>query len=317
MSMLDDGDARCLADPPESVDAARKEATARPGAALSERLFRLRAQAGSPAPPLRSAPPAPSRGRASTRYDDRERLRSLLARRPGAAVALPSRVAGNTDRQLPGSLIAPGLRYVEHWIPCPTPAPFQPTWCEADAVPADRLLCFDTETTGLAGGSGTRAFMIGASDWRDGGLRRRQLYIESTSAERAMLLEFARWLARDQVLVSYNGRCYDAPLLTTRYRLARLPNPIAERLHLDLLTPVRRRFRGIWENCRLLTAERELLGVVRHDDLPGAQAPAAWLEYLRGGSAERLRRVLQHNAQDVESLAGLVLALPQVAARAA
>ena len=76
-----------------------------------------------------------------------------------------------------------------------------------------------------------------------------------------------------------------------------------------LLHPVRRFYRGVWENCRLATVERELLGVMREDDLPGSEAPAAWLHYLRGGSAEKLRRVAHHNAQDLSSLAGLLLHL--------
>jgi uncharacterized protein YprB with RNaseH-like and TPR domain len=109
------------------------------------------------------------------------------------------------------------------------------------------------------------------------------------------------------VLVSYNGKCYDAPLLATRYRLARMSNPLTGLRHLDLLHPVRRRWKGVWENCRLATVERQLLGVLREDDLPGSEAPAAWLTYLRGGSAANLRRVAHHNAQDLRSLAGLLL----------
>src|SRR3546814_7855550 len=126
-----------------------------------------------------------------------------------------------------------------------------------------------------------------------------------------MLREFARWLSPSTVLSSYNGRCYDAPLLKTRYRLARLPCPIAPLDHVDLLFPTRRRYRGVWENCRLATIERELLGIVREDDLPGSQAPAAWLSFLRGGSSALLRRVCAHNHQDVVTLARLMLRLVQ------
>ena len=108
------------------------------------------------------------------------------------------------------------------------------------------------------------------------------------------------------MLSSYNGRCYDAPLLATRYRLARRPDPLRDRDHVDLLFPSRRRWRGRWENCRLATIEREALGVVREDALPGAQAPAAWLHYLRGGGASALRRVAQHNHQDLVTLALLM-----------
>ena len=83
--------------------------------------------------------------------------------------------------------------------------------------------------------------------------------------------------------------------------------------HLDLLHPVRRRYRNVWPNCRLATADRELLGVLREDDLPGSEAPGAWLAYLRGGGAGKLRRVGLHNAQDVRSLCGLLEAMQDVA----
>jgi len=128
-------------------------------------------------------------------------------------------------------------------------------------------------------------------------------------AETEMLRTFAEWLQPDTVLVSYNGKCYDSPLLKTRYRLARLSDPLSGLGHLDLLHPVRRHWKGVWENCRLATAERELLGVVREDDLPGSEAPAARLNYLRGGSARNVRRVLAHNSQDLKSLAGVLLHL--------
>lgn len=151
--------------------------------------------------------------------------------------------------------------------------------------------------------------MIGAADWHQGKLRERQMLITTLGAEAAMLDQFAAWLRPDTVLVSYNGKSYDAPLLKTRYRLHQRACPITGLAHIDLLHPVRRRWRGVWENCRLATVERQLLQVVREDDLPGAEAPAAWLGYLRGGSAAPLRRVAQHNSQDLRSLGGILLRL--------
>ncbi len=153
--------------------------------------------------------------------------------------------------------------------------------------------------------------MIGAADWhrdaaRGDGLRIRQLLMTTMAAETAMLAEFARWLQPTTVFSSYNGRCYDAPLLKTRYRLARQRCPITPLDHVDLLFPTRRRYRGTWENCRLATIERQLLQIVREDDLPGSEAPAAWLNYLRGGSAVNLRRVAEHNHQDVVTLSLLM-----------
>jgi uncharacterized protein YprB with RNaseH-like and TPR domain len=233
-------------------------------------------------------------------------VRRLLATRNRAVTG--QRAASSQDRIVHGIEIAPGLRLSETVCESsPPPQRLDIRFARVDAdVERHRLLHFDTETTGLAGGTGTRAFMIGVADWAGSRLRLRQLTITSLAAEQAMLRHFAGWIDADTVLVSYNGKCYDAPLLATRYRLARMTNPLLGLTHVDLLHPVRRHWKGVWENCRLATAERQLLGVVREDDLPGSEAPAAWLGYLRGGSATNLRRVAEHNAQDLKSLAGVL-----------
>lgn len=254
--------------------------------ALAERLRALAAQAGTAAPARTppTAADAPTRGR----------LRALLAgreRRSRASLAPPA-----------GQAIAPGVYGCEQRSLWPAPPTVHLPWGEEGEVARERLVWFDTETTGLAGGVGTRAFMIGAARWRDGVLELRQLYLTALAGEPAMLAAFAAWLPPTAVLVSYNGRSYDAPLLKGRFRLNRLPCPLEGRGHCDLLYPTRRRYRGHWENCRLATIERQALGVVREDDLPGAEAPAAWLSYLRGVSARPLGRVLEHNAQDLRSL---------------
>lgn len=102
------------------------------------------------------------------------------------------------------------------------------------------------------------------------------------------------------------GKSCDAPLLRTRYRLARMGDPTAGPEHIDLLYPVRWRYRGVYGTCRLATIERQVLHIVREDDLPGSEASPAWLSYLRGGSATNLRHVAAHNHQDVVSLARLM-----------
>jgi uncharacterized protein YprB with RNaseH-like and TPR domain len=293
--------------------------------ALAARLRKLRAEAGlvptklptaclppgaitslMPAPlPQHPRPVAGATAPTPARRISPE-LRLLLQRR--ARLKHEPATLSSSDREVPGIEIAPGLRYTEKfadWLTPPTIV--DATFARMEPIHHGRLLHFDTETTGLAGGTGTRAFMIGAADWMDGRFRIRQLTLTTMAAEVAMLRSFAEWLNEDSVLVSYNGKCYDAPLLATRYRLARLPNPLAGLGHLDLLHPVRRHWKHQWPNCRLATAERQLLGVVREDDLPGSEAPAAWLAYLRGGSARNLRRVAAHNAQDLKSLAGVLL----------
>ena len=269
--------------------------------ALAAKLRQLRTQSGQSAP---ITPPKPALSA--------DVLRLLHGRLRIQGKAQP---ASSSDRLVPGTEIAPGLFLTEAFMDWGRPEPaIDTTFARWDEPVAHRrLLHFDTETTGLAGGAGTRAWMIGAADWLDDGrFRLRQLTITTMGAETAMLRTFATWLQSDTVLVSYNGKCYDSPLLKVRYRLARLPDPLSGLGHLDLLHPVRRHWKGMWENCRLVTAERELLGVVREDDLPGSEAPAAWLTYLRGGSAVNLRRVLAHNSQDLKSLAGVLLHLSRL-----
>jgi uncharacterized protein YprB with RNaseH-like and TPR domain len=248
-------------------------------------------------------------------------LRKLLGLRE--KVVAPLRPPKSADRDLPGEEISPGLRLMETRLPMSAPdEALSLAFAKRhdESVDPRKLLFFDTETTGLAGGTGTRAFMIGAADWyidsRHGdGLRVRQLLMTTMAAEPAMLDTFTGWLQeKETVLSSYNGRCYDSPLLKTRYRLARKDDPITPLDHVDLLFPTRRRYRGTWENCRLATIERELLRIVREDDLPGSEAPAAWLNYLRGGSARNLRRVAAHNHQDVVTLALLMTRLVEVEA---
>jgi uncharacterized protein YprB with RNaseH-like and TPR domain len=261
--------------------------------ALADKLRGLRRQAGVSPAPLRRADPFGS---------GLSQLLGVRQRKSG----LPSKQTESRD--LPGTLIAPGLHLIDKsgaWPPSPTT--FDASFARIpEHIAPERLLLFDTETTGLAGGTGTRAFMIGVADWYQGQFRERQLLITTLAAEAAMLDCFASWLRPDTVLVSYNGKSYDSPLLKTRFRLHQRPCPLTGLLHLDLLHPVRRRWRGVWENCRLATVERQLLGVVREDDLPGSEAPAAWLGFLRGGSAAPLHRVAQHNCQDLRSLGGVL-----------
>ncbi len=279
---------------------------------LHARLRQLRTQAGHPqlTSPLATARAgcgvATAKDHTLANTSLSPEVRRLLQRH--AHLKRGPAYLASTDRDVPGIELSPGLRYTEtcvDWLK--PPVIIDAGFARVKPVHHQRLLHFDTETTGLAGGTGTRAFMIGAADWVDGRFRIRQLTITSMAAEAAMLRTFAAWVGDDSVLVSYNGKCYDAPLLATRYRLARLANPLLGLAHIDLLHPVRRHWKGQWENCRLATAERQLLGVVREDDLPGSEAPAAWLTYLRGGAAKNLRRVAAHNAQDLKSLAGVLL----------
>jgi hypothetical protein len=205
-----------------------------------DRLHQLRQQAGlgrSSAHP-RTGGDVAKPATAGVTIDGLRRLLGTRGRLQATVSAPPS--ARSLDRALSGDEILPGLYCVDRLLPWPKP-------CDAIVVDAKthgpiepcNALCFDTETTGLAGGAGTRAFMVGISEWTIAGLRVRQLLTATLSAEAAMLRTFAEWIEPRHVLVSYNGRCYDSPLLATRYRLARMLNPLANLPHADLLFAVR------------------------------------------------------------------------------
>ena len=132
-----------------------------------------------------------------------------------------------------GNEIAHGVYFVEHEIPAEFPTQIAMPWGDPDNVERERLVCFDTETTGLAGGVGTKAFMIGSAQWKDGLLCIRQWYLTALAGEHHMLRLFADSLPASPVFVSYNGRSYDAPLLKGRYRIHRQRHPFEERRHVD------------------------------------------------------------------------------------
>jgi uncharacterized protein YprB with RNaseH-like and TPR domain len=256
---------------------------------IADRLKTLQRQAGRASVPATTATSSELRTQLRRLLGTRERI----ARR--AALAAPA-----------GNEIGPGLHLVEQTLPANVSSTLALPWDDPTPVERSRLVCFDTETTGLAGGVGTKAFMIGVAQWRCDRIVTRQLYLTALAGEQQMLATFASWLPHDAIFISYNGRSYDAPLLKGRYRMHRQLHPFEQRRHVDLLYPVRRAYRGVWANCRLQTIERELLGIVREDDLPGAEAPAAWLSFLRGHSNRNLGRVVEHNRQDVLTLAVLL-----------
>ena len=174
--------------------------------------------------------------------------------------------------------------------------------------PTARLVCLDTETTGLGTAAGTLAFLVGLGWWEGDRLRRLQLVCPDHGEEPALLAELERAIPPDAWLVTYNGRGFDWPLLVTRYRLHRRAAPPHAGM-LDLLPAVRRLFRHRLGDARLGTVERELLGVHRHRDVGGWEIPGRYLDFVRGGAAEPLAPVLDHNAEDVASLARLLALL--------
>ncbi len=169
------------------------------------------------------------------------------------------------------------------------------------------LILLDTETTGLGTGTGTVVFLAGFGLWEGDRLRVTQLWLPDHSDEPAFLTRLAASIPPDAWLVTYNGRTFDWPLLTTRYRLFRRdPPPIAG--HLDLLPVARQIFRHRLPDARLASVEAGVAGVRRVSDLPGALVPGRYFAWLSSGSPDMLREVLEHNHQDVVSM-GLLLAV--------
>jgi uncharacterized protein YprB with RNaseH-like and TPR domain len=168
----------------------------------------------------------------------------------------------------------------------------------------------DTETTGLAGGTGTYAFLVGVGSIDATGFRLRQFFMRDYGEEPSLLSRLAEHLSRFDVLITYNGKTYDQPLLETRFRMARSRHPFERLEHLDLLFGARRLWKLRLESCRLVDLENQILGVEREGDLPGEMIPYYYFDFLRTKQAFRLVPIFHHNAIDILSLACLTAIVP-------
>ncbi len=187
------------------------------------------------------------------------------------------------------------------------------------AIDPEQWLFLDTETTGLAGGTGTYAFMVGIAWWDAGGLQVEQFFMRDLDEEHSLLLELSERMKKRPVLVTFNGKSFDWPLLETRYRMTRAVPAFSPRLHLDLLHPARQLWRLRLRSVRLKDLERHVLGRdgrsldwSRHDDIDSSLIPQMYFDYLRGGPAEPLVGIFRHNQMDLRglaALAGKILAL--------
>ncbi len=178
------------------------------------------------------------------------------------------------------------------------------------SVPPARWAFADTETSGLAGGSGTFAFLVGGGAITDEGFVVDQFFLREPGEEASLLEGFTEWLSGFDVLVTYNGRAFDVPLLETRYRLSRMKPPFARLRHIDLLYSARRLWRLALERCRLQDLEVRILGFERVGDVGGNLIPQLYFDYLRTGHAQHLNGVFEHNALDILSLACLTAVVP-------
>lgn len=167
------------------------------------------------------------------------------------------------------------------------------------------LLYVDTETTGLAGGTGTVPFLVGAAYFEEGTLVLEQLLLRQLGEETPILQRFHELVARSTGFVSYNGKSFDLPLLRTRLVLSRLP-PLPEKPHVDLVHLARRVHGKRLGACKLTTVEDKVLGFVREGDIPGGEVVQRFRHFLRTGDEGALVAVVDHNAWDIVALASLL-----------
>jgi len=170
--------------------------------------------------------------------------------------------------------------------------------------PDGRILFLDLETTGLAGGTGTYAFLVGVGFAEGDTFVVEQYFMRDFDEEPALLAALDPLLARAAAVVTFNGTGFDLPLLETRFILERRRWP--KILHVDLLAPARRVWSATLADCRLPTLEREVLGLERANDVSGWEIPARFFAYLRDREAVRLRPVFAHNADDILSMVALL-----------
>ncbi len=183
-----------------------------------------------------------------------------------------------------------------------------------EKVDLQRVVFLDTETTGLAGGTGTLVFLVGLGAFQtltlnsnsNSNFHIHQFFLRSPAEEPAMLHALAEWLDSFDAIVSFNGRGFDLPLLESRFQLARMRPRILRAPHLDLLLPARRVWRGRLASCRLKTLEQHILDIRREQaDVEGWEIPGLYQDYLRSGDAGEMPRVIYHNRIDILSMVAL------------
>jgi uncharacterized protein YprB with RNaseH-like and TPR domain len=177
-------------------------------------------------------------------------------------------------------------------------------------LPLDAFAFLDTETSGISGGTGTYAFLVGVGRFEGSGpdrtFRLLQFFMRDPGEEVALLEALADFLAPCAALVTYNGKAFDAPLLKTRYTLHSIPVPFEGYSHVDLLPLARRLWRDRLPSRTLKTIEESILGAPRtSEEVPGYEIPWLYFDYLRSGDAAPLKGVFYHNAMDIVALAAL------------
>ncbi len=179
-------------------------------------------------------------------------------------------------------------------------------------IPLEHILLFDLETTGLAGGAGTYPFLIGFACFEPMGLRTVQYFLPDYGREQIAFLAMRTMLQDKKILLSFNGKSYDYPLLRNRFILNRMDNPFLDYAHLDLLHVSRRIWKGALDNFGLESIEREIFRFSRYGDINGWLIPQAYFDFIRSGESNDIIHIINHNALDLMSTARLSLHLHHI-----
>ncbi|KAA3617440.1 MAG: hypothetical protein D8M58_02305 [Calditrichaeota bacterium] len=171
-----------------------------------------------------------------------------------------------------------------------------------DPIRREKCVFFDLETTGLAGGTGTFAFLIGFAYWQNEEIITDQYFLPDFGREYEIFNVLQDWLSGFEYLVSYNGKSYDMPLLSSRFILNRLKPGFKNRKHIDLIHMCRRIWKESLPSCDLKSIEQHLLNVHRTGDIPGAFIPQAYFNFINTGAIHDVLRMIEHNLQDILSL---------------
>ena len=254
-----------------------------------------------------------------TPFDRLSRVTALQSRNPGNAQS-PQRPGHEERNARLAALLGAELRMTSRGRHLEVISRFEsPAVCElgrrarsllaphaADVVSDGRRWIFlDTETTGLAGGTGTYAFLVGLAMWDSGSLVVKQLFMRDHSEEASLLVALAERLAEREVLVTFNGKSFDWPLLETRFRMTRAAAVRAPKVHLDLYHPSRQLWKFRLQSVALSELEKHILAFERGPDIPSHTIPERYFDFLRGGPELPIAEVFRHNCMDLLGLATL------------
>ncbi|MEN6355935.1 MAG: ribonuclease H-like domain-containing protein [Armatimonadota bacterium] len=174
--------------------------------------------------------------------------------------------------------------------------------CKSEKIPPEEIIFLDLETTGL---SMTPVFLIGTMECTPDGLSFKQYFARDYDEEASIVSAFARRLKDVRLVVTFNGKCFDMPFLVNRANANDLELPVPE-FHLDLLYESRRIYKRDLPNCRLQTLEQMVCGRSREDDIPSAEIPKAYNDFVRTGDASKIAQILTHNLHDLLTMADLM-----------